>query len=48
MIDQDRDRDQGSFNDRKLLKIIFFSEYAYLFFQNKLKFHSSTDFKPMS
>jgi hypothetical protein len=34
----------GSINDRKLLKMIFFSEYTYKLCQNKLKFYSSTDF----
>jgi hypothetical protein len=43
LIDQDRDRDQGSVN-LKLLKMIFFSEYAYILSQNKLKLYSSTDF----
>jgi hypothetical protein len=40
------DRDQRSTNDRKLLEMIFFSEYAYILRQNKLKLHSSTDFTP--
>jgi hypothetical protein len=47
LIDLFLDRDQRSINDRKLLKMIFFCEYAYILCQNKLKLYSSTDFTPL-